>query len=949
MMERTPNIKSLSFAVLAFVLAGVAQIVLGGMPKVMDASSYGWLIYLVAAIPFLLAFGRMSVTRFALNRLSEASETPSRLSLLQQILLGFAILAALLSLVLFGNPGVLSKAWIVHVISLLLFISAFISFKKSPTPSSTTDTAIGTRFLYSFLIIAVFALATFARLWQLSGYPFGSWYDESINGLAAAQILNDPNFRPIFVDTMPSHFIYMITFAFSIFSVNPFALRLVTAVFGIAGVVFAYLLFRRWFGTSMGIVAACLLAVMRYSLTYSRFGVNAISVPAFELAALYFLDRALTEKKIADFAWLGITLGFGLSFYTAFRLFPFVLGIFLFILFVVAIKKFGWSAAVRNYVRGLLPHWSITLLALVITLLPVIFFIAQDSNEFFSRTGTVSIFNHRDEPDLGRALWSNTRKHLEMFNVAGDRNGRHNLPGAPMLDPVMGALFILGIVYALWRWRDLPNLIMLLVFLLMIQSGVLSLDFEAPQSLRAIGVIPAVLYFITLPLAAITKSIQGLVEEKAGGTANQSSPFRLTYSTYWQAGLAVLLAIITYLNFNTFFNKQKNDPSAWAQHSAAETLIANILTESSGGNDFILSAMYDGHPTVRFLTGDVKNYQAWTVTDRFPLVRDSERGVIILFDEKLLPAYRDLQRIYPNVTYIEHHAPMGGGTVLYQANLSPNDLHAAQGVVASYYAGGATSATPAKEETLTQVSLDWNNTQPSAQPFVAELRSTLFITEDGQYTFSLRDAPEAEVWIDENPIADEPVTLARGTHTLRVQVPGNTGKFELWWQTPTASEAQPVPAANLFNPSITNSGLLGEYYPTPDWNGEPAFAQVDPQLAFYFHIIPLPRPYSVKWTGKLYIPTDGEYTFALESVDGSKLLIDDQVVVDNPEGRTTVENRASFKKGWHDITVFFSDKTGSTHIYLYWTPPGASERELIPPRYFSPPMGAYPTPTEAEQ
>ena len=27
------------------------------------------------------------------------------------------------------------------------------------------------------------------------------------------------------------------------------------------------------------------------------------------------------------------------------------------------------------------------------------------------------------------------RQHLLMFNLAGDRNGRHNLYGAPILDP----------------------------------------------------------------------------------------------------------------------------------------------------------------------------------------------------------------------------------------------------------------------------------------------------------------------------------------------------------------------------------------------------------------------------------------------------------------------------------------------------------------------------------
>jgi hypothetical protein len=157
-----------------------------------------------------------------------------------------------------------------------------------------------------------------------------------------------------------------------------------------------------------------------------------------------------------------------------------------------------------------------------------------------------------------------------------------------------------------------------------------------------------------------------------------------------------------------------------------------------------------------------------------------------------------------------------------------------------------------------------------------------------------------------------------------------------------------LPAAHLFRLPVTNNGLLGAYYPSPDWSGAPAFMQVDPQIAFYFHIIPLPRPYTVEWTGKLFAPKEGEYHFALNSVDGSKLILDHQLLVDNPNGRSTVESITSLTQGWHDIMVRFSDETAATQIYLYWMPPGATQLELIPTHYLSPPMGEYPTPSDAD-
>ena len=951
-MEKTHAVKSLYLAAIAFAVAGFAQSIFGGSFKINFPASYAWLFYLAAAVLFIVGFGKTTISQFALGRSLMLPEYPVRVSPLQGVLLLLAILSAIISFISFGKPEWVSQAWILYIVSLILFIAAFLPFSGLHVPSLKPATPSSTRTVQLLAILGVLVIAVFSRLWQLSEFPFGDWVDEAVHGLASVQILNDPGYRPTFVDTMPSHFNYLIAVAFSIFGASPFALRLVTAGFGIAGVVFAYLLFRRWFGTTMGIFAAGLLAVMRYHLTFSRFGVHGISVPAFELAALYFLDRALAEKRSQDFAWLGITLGFGLSFYTAFRLFPVALALFIVCLFVAAIRKHGWSVAFKKYLGGLLPHGLIALLALVITLMPVIHSVWQDRTEFFARTSMVSIFKNRDEPDLGKALWSNTRKHLEMFNVAGDRNGRHNLPGAPMLDPVMGVLFVLGAAYAIWRWRDLPNLLMLLVFVFMIQPGILSLDFEAPQSLRSIGVIPALVFFITLPLAAVAQSVDALLNTKMGSESRAEQDLThlppVRQNRVWQLVLIPLLAIIAYINFDTFFNKYKNDPASWAQNSAAETLIAKILKENADTNDFVVSAMYDKHPTVKFLAGDVKNVQRWTVTDRFPLVRDSNRGVIILFDEKLLPAYRDLQRVYPDVKYIEHHAPTGGGTVLYEAILTPEDLRSVRGVIARYFVGALAEGQPLKDETLTQLNLDWSTTQPVAGPFVAELYSTLYVPEYGSYRFILNGTPGAKLWIDENPVDDSPISLARATHTLRVQVPGDTGQLELWWQPPNNPEAQPIPAANLFRPTVTNSGLLGAYYPSPDWSGEPAFLQVDPQIAFYFHITPLPRPYTVEWTGKLYAPQTGDYTFALDSRDGSRLMLDNQLVVDNAEGNTKVENTVSLTEGWHDIIVRFSDETGATQIYLYWTPPGNTEPELVPAKYLSPPMGQYPAPNKTE-
>jgi hypothetical protein len=235
-----------------------------------------------------------------------------------------------------------------------------------------------------------------------------------------------------------------------------------------------------------------------------------------------------------------------------------------------------------------------------------------------------------------------------------------------------------------------------------------------------------------------------------------------------------------------------------------------------------------------------------------------------------------------------------------------------------------------------------------SEPFLADLQSTLYIGNYGEYRFSMQGGRGSTLWIDEFMVGHEPITLARGNHALRLQVPSSVRKAELWWQPPGAAQAEPLPDAHLFRQPVTNNGLLGAYYPSPDWSGAPAFMQVDPQIAFYFHIIPLPRPYTVEWTGKIFAPTEGDYHFALNSVDGSQLILNERVVVDNPNGRTTVEGVTFLTEGWHDIRVRFSDETSATQIYLYWMPPGTGQLELVPTRNLLPPMGKYPLPSNAD-
>ena len=152
--------------------------------------------------------------------------------------------------------------------------------------------------------------------------------------------------------------------------------------------------------------------------------------------------------------------------------------------------------------------------------------------------------------------------------------------------------------------------------------------------------------------------------------------------------------------------------------------------------------------------------------------------------------------------------------------------------------------------------------------------------------------------------------------------------FEFFWQQPGENWSI-ITKNSLYVDPVTNNGLLGQYYANEDWQGTPEFKQVDPWINFYYHNLILPRPYTANWSGKIYIQKDGIYTFGLESIDESSLLIDDHQVLPFKTRDRYEEESIELITGYHDIEVLFSDHTGYSFINLFWTPP-EGKREIIP-------------------
>src|SRR5690606_32974685 len=112
------------------------------------------------------------------------------------------------------------------------------------------------------------------------------------------------------------------------------------------------------------------------------------------------------------------------------------------------------------------------------------------------------------------------------------------------------------------------------------------------------------------------------------------------------------------------------------------------------------------------------------------------------------------------------------------------------------------------------------------------------------------------------------------------------------------------------NPLNTENGLLYSYYEgnytsLPDFNAvAPVYLEraIDNLSLAFTHAA---DHFAIKYTGYIEVPVDQEYTFYLNSDDGSKMYIGDLLVVDNDGTHGQVEKSGSIKlkAGKHRITI----------------------------------------------
>ena len=741
-------------------------------------------------------------------------------------------------------------------------------------------------------LLAVLVVAVVLRFRGLANYPFGVWYDEASYGLDARRWMADASFRPVFVDHITAPHLFLQVLGLKLWGSGEIVgIRAVSAILGSLGVLGAYLLGRDLRGRTFGLLMAFLLAVMRWSINFSRIGMTGPELVTATLFGLWGAQRVVRRQRIGDAVVLGCCIGVGLYGYGVFNLQVFAIGVYL--LLVFPHRCVPWRHTVRLALTSV-----VTVVALTI---PVLVFVADQPEEYFDRARQVSIFSESRPADRSVVadIVASARKHVEMFHLHGDRNGRHNIPGEAQLDPIMGAAFVVGLVVAIRKRRSADLLLALSLGLGMV-SGILSVSFEAPQSLRSIGTIAGVLYFSALGLdAARTAAVAWF----AAWPDSRRSALWLVRS-----GGTVVLAVLAGWNLVMYFGVQRANAESWSAFSTADTLVARTYNHYGRTKRFAVSPFIGNSLPVRFLAPDALSRATTLVMpDPFPLrVPPSATNVILLTPEESV-YLKDLRAYYPGATFRtvrpSDYGISGnyGPPPLNVVELSPNDISSIAGL--------------------------------------QDGRGVLYVETWDRYTFAF--GPESSVSVDNMPIVGgAPVELAEGSHLISVQPPDAA----LRWRRTGQPDDVPIPVEQLFHGPVTANGLNATFYKGGDWSGDVLARRRVPFAYWLIQIVPFERPYSVRYAGEIYAPERGSYMFSIKAVEAASLDIDGAPVI--AQAAHDIESTATVElsPGWHRIEVRHQDTTPYSRIYLKWAPPGQAEVTPIERTSLCPEAGLCPTP-----
>jgi 4-amino-4-deoxy-L-arabinose transferase-like glycosyltransferase len=338
-------------------------------------------------------------------------------------------------------------------------------------------------------VVALLILAAGLRVWQIDQVPPGLHHDEVING----QIVENEIFAghpSIFYSTDGREGLFHLTLAAALRFVgyNPLGWRLAGFMWGMIGLAAIYALAQRLLDRRVAFITLAFAAISFWSIYEGRAATRSVSLIAVSaLAALTFFQAWRPAGRAGRRRWIiaGVFAGLMLYTYIAARVMPLV---FAALLIYLAVTQ--WQTW-----RRLWPGIALYVVTALLVAAPIVIYLALHPVVDTRLQALTETIDAARQGNLLPVL-TTTLQTLGMFVWQGDPQWHYNVARTPVFDPLTSALFILGFVVALWRWRRVPYAFYLIWLALSLIPGMLSAP--APHFMRTAAAQVAAYTFVAI-------------------------------------------------------------------------------------------------------------------------------------------------------------------------------------------------------------------------------------------------------------------------------------------------------------------------------------------------------------------------------------------------------------------------------------------------------------------
>jgi 4-amino-4-deoxy-L-arabinose transferase and related glycosyltransferases of PMT family len=469
-------------------------------------------------------------------------------------------------------------------------------------------------------VTGIILLACALRFWKLGSLFEGMTYDEAYKGLDAIAIRKFGE-RPVFLDWNGGRealIAYLVAFTQNFFDYTSVSIRIINAVAGVVSILFIYLFARMIFNSPIALLSTFLLAVSKWQIIHSRYGVRAGLYLVFEVASLYFLARGLNQNQVrgdparptgsgakgfASLIAAGVIAGLGVYTYIAYRIFP------------IVILAFLTEKTVREHLSA---KWKPLLLSGVVCIAivaPMATFYIENKDKMNNRMKRTQIWNQqgKEKESPIKLIADSTMKTLGLFTFKGDPIARHDVNEEPMLSPFATAFFLLGLFLALIHPSKTYARFLLLYFFFTLLPGILSVG--APNVPRNFGALPVAVLFTSFGIYSTLQILNHRV-------------LKTLFLAVVLSGICLTGIIDSMVRYPAILDSlSPRLAELWGTDRDPQN-VAKLMNQLGPGCEVYVSPQFYFHSTVEYLTYSKSKHKL--ITPLTHLEKDASREKVIV-------------------------------------------------------------------------------------------------------------------------------------------------------------------------------------------------------------------------------------------------------------------------------------------------------------------------------